>query len=133
METKGTLLIAPCGMNCGVCMAYLRTKKRCTGCRGSIEGKSNTILNCKIKNCVKLNSKFCYTCTDFPCKLITHIDKRYRAKYHMSMVENLQNIQRLGLKHFMFNEKTRWTCLNCGGTICVHRGCCSNCGEKIKS
>jgi hypothetical protein len=26
-------LIAPCGMNCGVCMAYLREKNKCPGCR----------------------------------------------------------------------------------------------------
>ncbi len=26
-------LIAPCGMNCGICLAYLRTKNVCPGCR----------------------------------------------------------------------------------------------------
>lgn len=133
MATNANLIIAPCGMNCGVCMAYLRKKNRCTGCRGSIEGKSKTIINCKIKNCEKLNAQFCYSCSDFPCKLIKHIDKRYRARYHMSMIENLQNIQRLGLPQFVLNEKSRWTCRSCGGTICVHKGCCSSCDEKIKS
>lgn len=132
MATAANLIIAPCGMNCGVCMAYLRTKNRCTGCCGSIEGKSKTIINCKIKNCKKLNSNFCFTCNDFPCRLITHIDKRYRAKYHMSMIENLQNIQRLGLNLFLINEKRRWNCSNCGGTICVHKGCCSSCNKKIE-
>ena len=133
MATDANLIIAPCGMNCGVCIAYLRSKNRCTGCSGSIEGKSKTIINCKIKNCKKLNSNFCFTCNDFPCSLITHIDKRYRVKYHMSMIENLKNIQRFGLTLFTLNEKTRWTCRNCGGTICVHKGSCSNCEEKLKS
>ena len=133
MDATSNILIAPCGMNCGVCMAYLRVKNRCTGCRGLIEDKSKSRLNCKIKNCAKLNSEFCYTCSEFPCKLITHIDKRYRTKYYMSMIENLQNIQRIGLDRFVLNETSRWTCRNCGGTICVHKGCCSSCGEKIKS
>jgi len=133
MATDANLIIAPCGMNCGVCIAYLRTKNRCSGCNGSIEDKTKSRLTCKIKNCNKLDSKLCFTCSNFPCKLINHIDKRYRAKYHMSMIENLQNIQRLGLNRFLINEKRRWTCSNCGGAICVHKGCCSNCGEKLKS
>lgn len=28
-------LIAPCGMNCSICMAYLREKNKCPGCRGN--------------------------------------------------------------------------------------------------
>jgi len=32
-------LIAPCGMNCGICLAYLREKKKCPGCNGSNEDK----------------------------------------------------------------------------------------------
>jgi uncharacterized radical SAM superfamily Fe-S cluster-containing enzyme len=26
-------LIAPCGMNCSICSAYLREKNKCPGCR----------------------------------------------------------------------------------------------------
>jgi hypothetical protein len=126
-----SLLIAPCGMNCGVCMAYLRVKNHCSGCRGSLEGKSKSVLACKIKNCDVLNSDFCYTCNQFPCKRIKHIDKRYRTKYHMSMIENLQNIQKLGIDRFTKNETPRWTCPICQGTICVHRSCCPNCGNKL--
>lgn len=32
MERINRNLIAPCGMNCGVCIAYLREKNRCQGC-----------------------------------------------------------------------------------------------------
>jgi hypothetical protein len=39
----------------------------------------------------------------------------------MSMVENLDNIERLGIKAFIKNEKTRWACPECGGIICIHR------------
>ncbi len=29
--------IAPCGMNCATCLAYLRDKNTCCGCRGDWE------------------------------------------------------------------------------------------------
>jgi hypothetical protein len=128
-----TFHIAPCGMNCSICMAFLRTKNKCTGCRGSVEGKAKTVISCKIKNCEQLNSDYCFTCIDYPCKRIKHIDKRYRSKYHMSMVENLQNIQSIGIAQFVINERKRWACPICGGTICVHKGQCMSCSKKLLS
>ena len=121
-------LIAPCGMNCGVCMAYLRAKNHCPGCRGDDTNKAKSCVNCRIKNCNSLKSSFCFSCNVFPCERIKHLDKRYRTKYHMSMIENLDNIKKFGLKKFVSNEKKRWTCPKCGGVICVHRGCI-NCGD----
>jgi hypothetical protein len=126
-------LIAPCGMNCGICMAYLREKKKCPGCRENNENKSLSCLNCKIKNCNELNKnniRFCFKCKYFPCERIKHIDKRYRTKYKMSMIENLENINKFGVRELNKNEKIRWTCSQCGGTICVHRGYCYTCGKN---
>lgn len=128
------LLIAPCGMNCNICMAYLREKNKCPGCRGADIHKPITRLECKIKNCdtVKRNkSKLCFECDEFPCNNLRHLDKRYRTKYKMSMIENLEIIKQLGMRTFLMNEKSRWTCAECGGTICVHKGYCYNCGVKI--
>jgi hypothetical protein len=45
----------------------------------------------------------------------------------MSMVENLKDIKELGIRKFVQNEKKRWACKKCGGTICVHRGICLKC------
>jgi hypothetical protein len=126
-------LIAPCGMDCGICMAYLREKNRCPGCNGSDENKSVSCLRCRIKNCVVLKrgkTKFCIDCDKFPCDRLKHLDKRYRTKYGMSMIENLENIKKWGIRKFVRNEKTRWACPECGGVICVHRWCCSKCGKK---
>ncbi|KXS43386.1 MAG: hypothetical protein AWU59_1128 [Methanolobus sp. T82-4] len=135
MESRTeVLLIAPCGMNCGTCVAYLRHRNRCPGCRGPDDKKSVTRLDCRIKNCAvfhKENADFCFECGNFPCDRLKHLDKRYRTKYHMSMIENLENIRKSGIVEFMENEKIRWTCARCGGTICVHRGYCYDCGEKI--
>ena len=45
------ILIAPCGMNCCVCMAYLREKNKCPGCRGTDVNKPITRVRCKLKTC----------------------------------------------------------------------------------
>jgi hypothetical protein len=126
-------LIAPCGMNCGICMAYLRKANKCSGCRGTDINKPVTRERCKIKTCEVFQNgkaKYCFQCRDFPCKNLKHLDKRYRTKYNMSMIENLENIKKLGIRKFIRNEKARWACSDCGGTICVHKGYCFDCGSK---
>ena len=105
------LIIAPCGMNCSICMAYLREKNKCPGCKGTDLKKPVTRVECKIKNCetVKRNeTNFCYECKEFPCNNLRHLDKRYRTKYKMSMIENLENIKQMGMRRFLINEKSRW-------------------------
>jgi len=76
-------LIAPCGMNCGICMAYLREKNRCPGCRGDDASKMPSCLRCSIKNCETVKttgSGFCYECPTGPCRRLKQLDKRYRTK-----------------------------------------------------
>ena len=126
-------LIAPCGMNCGICMVYLRKNNPCPGCRMSDKDKPITRVRCKIKTCVKLKgkSKFCFHCENFPCDNLKHLDKRYRAKYNMSMIDNLKSIKELAIRKFLKNQDKSYAC-SCGGVICVHNGCCSSCGKKNK-
>ena len=128
-----TRLIAPCGMNCGICQAYLRKDKKCPGCHGDSTGKTPNRLNCIIRTCeaiMKSQSGFCFECKKYPCTRLKQLDTRYRTKYAMSMIENLESIKANGLGAFMENEKERWRCVKCGGTICVHRGYCFYCGER---
>ena len=127
---NGYFLIAPCGMNCGVCLAFLREKNKCPGCRGTDAGKPPTRAGCKIKNCEVFGesaAKFCFECAAFPCDKLKRLDKRYRAKYGMSMIENLGNIKSSGIGKFLKEEKARWSCSRCGGTICVHKRRCLDC------
>ncbi|MGA3287087.1 MAG: DUF3795 domain-containing protein [Bacteroidota bacterium] len=126
-------LVAPCGMNCGICMAYLREKNKCPGCRGVDTDKPITRVRCKIKTCTifqKGKAKFCFECRNFPCDNLKHLDTRYRTKYDMSMIENLENIKNFSMRKFLKNEDIRWTCSRCKGTICVHKGYCIECGKK---
>jgi len=124
------LLIAPCGMNCGICMAYLRERNKCSGCRMDNTRQPITRKNCRIKNCCFdfYNADFCFECGSFPCDKLKHLDKRYRLKYNMSMMENLEYIKKSGIEKFIRKERMRWKCTDCGGTICVHKGVCINCG-----
>jgi hypothetical protein len=126
-------LIAPCGMNCGLCLAYQRAKNHCDGCISAGTNKTNYCSRCAIRNCEVLSSsksKYCYKCKQFPCSRIKHIDKRYRNKYGMSMIENLNSIKEIGIRKFVEQEKQKWACSKCGSIICVHREVCLICGTK---
>jgi hypothetical protein len=136
------ILIAPCGMNCAICSAYLAWKydlkkqgimrNYCAGCRP--RGKNCAFMK---KACEKLGNgllNYCFECADFPCRRLKALDKRYRTKYHMSMIENLVFIKEQGIPGFLKKEAEKWRCPECGETICCHNGICFNCGlEKLKA
>jgi len=126
-------LIAPCGMNCRLCAAYMRTRNPCPGCRGDDRGKPKTRVRCPIKNCTRRiggKAGYCCDCSSFPCGLLIHLDKRYRAKYGMSMVENLKSIHTSGIHDFVMSEQAKWSCPGCGATICVHKAHCLACQRQ---
>ena len=59
-------LIAPCGMNCGLCIGHLREKKPCNGCfKIDDVNKPQGCRSCKIVNCdllAETESGFCFDC-----------------------------------------------------------------------
>ena len=123
--------IAPCGMNCALCSAFHRKKDTCPGCRSYAGGISRHIDNCVMRNCptVAQNaSGFCYECSEFPCKRLKALDKRYRAKYHASMLGNLAQIRDAGMDALLQSQRKMWTCATCGGVVNIHRGLCLRCG-----
>jgi hypothetical protein len=136
------ILVAPCGMNCGICAAYLAgkydLKKQglgvgyCAGCRP--RGKNCAFMK---KHCELLGEgrvQFCYECRYFPCQHLKRLDKRYRTSYHMSMIENLNDIKGNGMKQFLKKEAEKWRCTKCGGVVSCHGGLCFKCEiEKLKA
>ena len=133
MKLADISLIAPCGMNCSVCMAYIRQKNVCPGCRADDTFKSKSCVRCVIKNCqhnLGGDSGYCYDCDRLPCARLMQLDKRYRLKYGMSMIENLELIKKRGIKAFVARENKRWVCPECGAMLCVHRENCPECGHK---
>lgn len=113
-------LIAPCGMNCGVCLGHLRKNNPCLGCRGIGNVGPKTRVFCKIKLCDKRTGKYCFACGEFPCDKIKKIDLRYRTKFGMSEIKNLEFIRDKGIVAFVKNERKKYQ--NGKGVLSVHDG-----------
>ena len=134
-----TELIAPCGMNCGICSGYLAFKHDvkskgigmpyCTGCRP--RDKKCAFLKKRCSLLLEGRVQYCYECQDFPCKGLQQIDKRYRSQFRMSMIDNLEYIKKNGISKFMTVQEEKWKCPECGGLICCHNGICFNCGIDL--
>jgi hypothetical protein len=135
-------LIAPCGMNCGICSGYLAKKydirskgvrmTYCAGCRP--RDKQCAFLKKRCEILLNGRVEYCYECESYPCERLRHIDKRYfLSRFRMSMIENLEYIKEYGMEKFLEKEEEKWRCPECGGVICCHNGICFNCGlEKLK-
>jgi len=133
-------LIAPCGMNCGICSAYLAYSRNIPRKRGKIIH----CIGCRPRNkqcaflkgyCTELSEgkiRFCFECRGFPCYRLKRLDERYRKNFGMSMIESLNEIKNRGIADFLANQREKYKCSKCGGVICVHNKKCFDC-EKIES
>jgi len=104
---KKVMLIAPCGINCSLCVAFQRGKNKCLGCnaRGNLY---KHCLVCKIENCEEqTKSGFCYSCKMFPCKRLKQLEVRYKTKYGVSVIGNLQTIEMQGVNKFKKMERVK--------------------------
>ncbi len=100
-------LLAPCGMNCLVCYVHLREKKPCRGCRAMDGSQPGHCRVCKIKTCAaEREVAFCSDCPDFPCVVIRRLDRSYRQRYAVSLVEDARRRQVLGVEACLLEEKT---------------------------
>lgn len=68
----------------------------------------------------------------FPCDRLKNLDNRYRNNYDMSMIENLMDIKKKGIRKFILNQNKKYKCPECDGLISVHSKKCFS-GNKIKS
>ncbi|MDD4831949.1 MAG: DUF3795 domain-containing protein [Bacilli bacterium] len=134
-------LIAPCGMNCALCVSYQFSKldlnkkgfnkRYCPGCIP--RGKNCLFLSKKCNLLKKGLVRFCFECVEFPCIHIKNIDNRYKTKYNMSMIDNLNSIKNYGMINFLKNQNDTWKCKNCNEYICCHNNVCLNCNiDSIK-
>ena len=123
-------LVAPCGMNCALCQAYQGKGLACHGYGHG--GERKACQNCSIQKCENKKA-FCFGCTQYPCKRLKALDKRYRTKYHMSRLENLALIQTNGLDEFVRQQNERYRCSNCGKLRTVHQDSCLYCAAIAKA
>lgn len=127
-------LIAPCGMNCRLCIAYRREKRSCPGCREVSDDKPKHCLSCIIARCdyfARTNSVFCTGCDRFPCLRMKRLDARYRKNYRTGLIDNLIRIQTMRIEKFLESENQKWTCLRCGDTLSIHRDFCLKCKATV--
>lgn len=125
-------LIAACGMNCRICIGYFgytmsgkKRKMKCIGCKP--RDKSCAFLKKYCKKLTKKEIEYCYECSDFPCSHLEKMDKGYRERYNMSMIENLEYIRDNGMIDFLKQQEKKYKCPECGGVICVHNRICYSC------
>ena len=133
-------LIAPCGMNCGICKAYLAYSRgvpykkgevsHCTGCL--VRNKNCAFIRRDCKKLRKKQIRFCYECADMPCEQLAKLDGLYRARYGMSMIENLKMIRERGMDEFLKSQSERYRCASCDDIISVHNGKCYACGYQAE-
>ena len=126
-------LLAPCGLNCSLCRAFVRDRKPCPGCRGGDNNKSNACLTCVIKHCGELSTsghRFCFSCASYPCINLLHLDNRYRMKYGVSVIANLARIKAIGTESYVAEENAKWLCSKCGSRLSMHKAHCVTCGNS---
>lgn len=120
-------ICAPCGMNCAVCYRHLG-KKPCHGCNHACEAKPVSCKNCRIKNCAaEKGVRHCWMCEKFPCRRIKTLEKSYRTRYGVSLLENSRMVEEQGVAAFQAAQQKQYTCPACGGVISLHDGICSGC------
>lgn len=131
-------LIAPCGMNCGICDRYLayshqlpkKSKKSrkivyCIGCRP--RDKNCSFIKKKCVNGKIYKIDFCFECEIFPCENLKIIAKKGKETLNYDLVENLYLIQEKGISRFIENQEKIFKCDKCGDTICIYNQKCYSC------
>jgi hypothetical protein len=119
IENERERLVAPCGIDCGVCEMHLagsrpelmealvakgvpREKLPCRGCR-NIEGNCPVIAGrCSTFDCAEGQGvEFCFQCAEFPCSRLNPASDRAEVLPHNMKVFNLCTIRRDGLAGFL--------------------------------
>jgi len=107
-EKNAWNLVAPCGLYCGECTAFL--DKRCEGCR-SDKGLSKEYRKyCKIYACLNnKNLKICSECKEFPCKFFDFFKAEGlgESSWFLDVWSNMKQIKEAGLTNFL-NRKGDW-------------------------
>ncbi len=132
--------IAPCGMNCGLCSAYLAfshgiPKKRgkishCSGCRARPKNCAYIKGQCRLLSSGKVT--FCFECPDFPCTHLEKIDRRYQTTYGISFIGNLKEISDAGIGSFLQRQSELFLCRKCRtDVVSVHNNKCYRCDRVV--
>ena len=96
--------VPACGVFCGGCPVYVRTKKPCPGA----ETNKARCENCKTFHlcCQSREITHCYECKTFPCSKFKGFAKRW-MKYGQDFIQNQKLLKEIGEEAFLeyFNIK----------------------------
>jgi hypothetical protein len=152
---KAEHLVAVCGTYCGACSMYINNQpgdkqKRkemfdryagrpmnmnletlvCDGCL-SDGHLALHCKNCKMRLCAdeKPDVTRCSDCPDFPCPRMKDFSSDGKL-HHAELLDNLRNLNKMGIKDWTKLEQARWTCPKCSNSLSWYDPACSNCGAK---
>jgi hypothetical protein len=119
MTNERFALVAPCGIDCGICELYVckdnpqlqnmlvgkgipKEKLPCPGCM-AIKGACPVIgVACETYLCAAArNAEYCFSCKDFPCSKLHPAAHRAEILPHNLKIFNLCTIRRIGLEAFI--------------------------------
>ncbi len=100
----------------------------CEGCRSST--LFSYCAECSIRKCVleEKGLEWCYQCESFPCQML----RDFQSYWRMPIVENLREIQKIGLDRWLEQEEEKWSCPKCDTKLHWFSFCiCPKCGESL--
>lgn len=144
-------LLAACGLYCGACYHYrasfpesqhlLREEFRghrplegytCRGCRSDRLYIHPGCVECPIRACAdEKGLVHCGECADLPCARLLTFQNDGRV-HHLSILEQLDDIKRKGVKQWLTEQQARWTCA-CGQPFSWYETVCPHCGASLDS
>jgi hypothetical protein len=141
-------LVAPCGLFCGACPAYIATHvnnaqaaaskpepgskpslrdMQCDGCLGGGRLPAHAP-KCAIRICAveKTKTGRCSECQEFPCSLITDFNND-GILHHAEVLENLRQLRKMGIDDWTKREDAHWQCPKCQARLGWYDAECPKC------
>jgi hypothetical protein len=135
-----------CGLYCGACPVLVanetgqlaETARKwdmkpeelvCGGCKSGVE--CVYCRSCRLKACAQDKQiESCVECAEYPCLQL--IDFRNDSHpHHSAVLGNLSRIRKIGVRNWLTEQKTRWSCSMCGTRFTWYDETCAQCGSRL--
>lgn len=137
-----------CGLYCGACEVYLANQDgtieekakewgmdpgdlQCHGCKSDVV--SVYCRRCKIKSCAEAKHVgYCFECDAFPCSSLIEFSNDEHS-HHSIALHNLGVMRKSGVEAWVAEQKTRWSCPQCGERFSWYDERCGQCGSALRN